>query len=73
MEDLSKYTGYSDDLDSFDSVYNGLTDYSNNDNTINNNQNYTMYYNSHTCKACGFFVCNCIVYDTMLHDYNGPN
>ena len=37
MDDLSRYTGYSDDLDSFDSVYNGLTDYSNNDSTSNNN------------------------------------
>lgn len=72
MEDLSKYTGYSDDLDSFDSVYNGLTDYSNNDNT-SNNQDYTRQYSGHMCKACGFFVCNCIACDTMLHDYNGVN
>lgn len=32
MDDLSKYTGYSDDLDQFSDTYNGIKDYSNNDN-----------------------------------------
>ena len=27
MEDLSKYTGYSNDLDAWDAVYNGLREY----------------------------------------------
>ncbi|QNO01165.1 hypothetical protein [Lactobacillus phage Lbab1] len=35
MDDLSKYTGYSDDLDQFSDTYNGIQDYSNNDNTNN--------------------------------------
>lgn len=32
MDDLSKYTAYSEDLDTFDNTYNGIEDYSNNDN-----------------------------------------